>query len=244
MFYRMKIALAFWGLTRSLRHTMPSIQMRILDVFKKHGIDYTIFLHTYFVNSIYSNSRAGEYGIILDNEEYRLLGADYLRRDDQDALKVALNLTAYRTHPDPWNTKYEMVDNFVLAMYSKKQLGLMIQESGCTFDYVLFLRPDVQYTVDFDVRWLDIATPKCICVPNFHRFSFKFNDRFALATTANALLYSKQFDYMLEYSKQKLLHSETMGYDYVTEILKLTVMYIPFHFNRVRANGVVRNDID
>jgi hypothetical protein len=60
----------------------------------------------------------------------------------------------------------------------------------------------------------------------------------------NALLYSKQFDYMLEYSKQKMLHSETMGYDYVTDILKLAVTYISFHFNRVRANGVVRNDID
>jgi len=239
----MKIALAFWGLTRSLRYTMPSIQLRILDVLKKHGIDYTIFLHTYFVNSVYSNLRAGECGIVLDNEEYQLLGAEYVRRDNQDDLKLGLNLTAYRKHPDPWDTKYEMVDNFILAMYSKKQLGLMIKESGCEFNYVLFLRPDVEYIVDLDVRWLPLATEKQICVPDFHCFSFKFNDRFAITTQTNAIRYSTLFDSMLNYSRLRPLHSETINYDFVTRVLKLAVAYVPFRFNRVRANGIVRNDV-
>ena len=242
----MKVALAFWGLTRSLQYTMPSIQARILDVLKKHGIDYTIFLHTYYVNTIYTNTRAREYGIQLNNEEYKLLGANYVQRESQDELKNTLNLTAYRTYPDPWETQYQMVDNFILAMYSKKQLGLMVEaavKGGEAFDYVLFLRPDCEYVTDFDVRWFSRANDTTICVPDFHCFHFKFNDRFALAKPSVALRYSKIFDIMLDYSRKMPLHSESTNYYYAAEVLKLKIEYIPFHFNRVRANGVFRKDI-
>lgn len=242
----MKVALGFWGLTRSLRYTMPSIQTHILDILKKNGINYTIFLHTYFVGTPYYNTHAGEYGIDLDNGEYVLLNADYIACDNQDEIKTRLDLTAYRTHPDPWRTEYQTVDNLVLAMYSKKQLGSLIKttiDRGDVFDYVLFLRPDCQYVTDFDVNWFSGVTDTNILVPDFHCYSFKFNDRFALATPTNAIQYSKLFDIMLEYSRKLKLHSETTNYYYVTEILRLSVGYIPFRFNRVRANGIFYKDV-
>ena len=239
----MKVALAFWGLTRSLKKTYPSIEKHILDVLKTHCIHYTIFLHTYFVTTPYTNPRSEEYNIALDNDEYTLLQADYFRREDQDTVKHALNLPEYRTHSDPWHSKYSMVDNFVLAMYSKQQLGNLIRSSNETFDYVLFLRPDVEYVSNLNPDWFQKATSTQLCVPDFHHFTFKFNDRFALATQENALKYSQLFDEMLEYSKHHSLHSETMNYWYVTTKLNLTVAYVPFHFNRVRATGEVINDV-
>ena len=35
----MKIALAFWGLTRSLKYTIESINEKILNILKKHNIE-------------------------------------------------------------------------------------------------------------------------------------------------------------------------------------------------------------
>ena len=238
----MRVALAFWGLTRSLRITYPTIRQHILDVLKKNNIEYTIFLHTYIVNTPFSNPRNKEYNLSLDNTEYQLLEAQYCQREDQDVVKQTLNLLAYRTQPDPWNTNHNMVDNFVLAMYSKKQLGNLIKTSGESFDYVLFLRPDVQFLTDFNPAWLNLTTPTQICVPDFHCFSFKFNDRFAIATQTNAYRMTQTFERMLEYSRQKPLHSETFHYDMTTSVLDLTIAYIPFYFNRVRANGKISND--
>ena len=43
----MKVALCFWGLTRSLKYTIYSIQKYILNVLKIHNIEYKIFLHTF-----------------------------------------------------------------------------------------------------------------------------------------------------------------------------------------------------
>jgi hypothetical protein len=239
----MKVALAFWGLTRSLKHTYPTIQRHIFDVLKKHAIDYTVFLHTYYLTTPYTNPRSKEFNLTLDNEEYTRLQAHYVQREDQDAVKQQLNLSQYRTHPDPWNSNYTMVDNFVLAMYSKQQLGQLIESSGESFDYVLFLRPDVQYVNDLNPAWFQQTTDTQLCVPDFHCFSFKFNDRFALATQQNALKYSKLFREMLPYSQHHPLHSETMNYWYVSTKLNLTVAYIPFYFNRVRANGQVSMDV-
>ena len=83
----MKVALCFWGLTRSLKYTIYSIKKYILNVLKIHNIEYKIFLHTFVFNSSYYNPRAEEYDIQLDFNEYTLLEPDYLQIDNQDVIK-------------------------------------------------------------------------------------------------------------------------------------------------------------
>jgi len=55
----------------------------------------------------------------VDNLEYKLLKPNYIQIDDQNKIKKEINTFLYRTHPDPWNTNYNSVDNFILAQYSK-----------------------------------------------------------------------------------------------------------------------------
>lgn len=239
----MHIALAFWGLTRSLTYTYPTIQKHILNVLKKHNIAYTTFMHTYYLSTPYSNPRNNEHNIHLDNDEYKILNADYIHREDQNDVRNSLNLETYRTHPDPWNTQYNTLDNFVIAMYSKQKVAQLIKNSGKSFDYVIFLRPDVQYVNDLNLEWFQLTSNTQICVPEFHCYTFKFNDRFAISTQENAYHIGDAFYSMLEYSKQLPLHSETFHYNYTTSVLNLTVHYIPFYFNRVRANGQINNDV-
>ena len=161
--------------------------------------------------------------------------------DNQDEVKRNLNLNAYKSNPDPWNTKYVTVENFICAMYSKSRVVDMIKRSNSKFDYIIFLRPDVQYLTPLDTRIFSQANSKTLLIPDFHKYS-NFNDRFCIATYENGLLYGDLFKFMLEYSKHKQLHSETFQNYYMRQIYKLNVIFIPFYFNRVRADGRVQND--
>lgn len=233
----MKIAFAFWGITRSLNYTINSINDKIFSVLKENNIDYHIFMHTYNVYSKYNNKRANECNVMLDNNQYNLLNPDFLLLDDQDEIKKQLNLTSYRTKKDPWNSNYQTMDNFILAMYSKSKVTLSILNSGVTYDYIIFLRPDVTYLNRFDLKFLEKVNDNTICIPNFHNFGpYNFNDRFCICNHKNFLIYGDIFDKLLEISKISPLHSETV----IGKIIhdnKINVIRIPFTFLRTRCNG-------
>ena len=246
--YPMKIAICFWGLTRNLKHTHESIQQHILHVLKSHDIEYKIFMHTYVFYTSYDNPRAAQEGevdedgeIKLDFEEYKLLDPDFVQIDNQDKIKYEIDLFKYRSQKDPWDSDYISLDNFLCAMYSKKQLGMMVEKSDIDFDYVLYLRPDIQYLNDFNIDYFSLTTETHVCTPNFHLFP-KLNDRLCLLKACNHLQYSQMFDLMYEYSVHRELHSETFQYYVMTQAFKWKIVYIPFHFNRVRANGKILDD--
>jgi hypothetical protein len=240
----MKVAIGFWGLTRSLKYTINSIKMNILDVLKENNIEYKIFLHTYSINGNYSNSRANEKNIILDNNEYKLLEPDFSFIDSQNHIMKKINLISYRTHKDPWNTNYETLNYFILAMFSKLKVTLFIEnyvKLNDKFDYILFLRPDVKYLNKFDISFFNLINEKSVCIPDFHLYA-NFNDRFFLSNYENGLLYGKLYNNMLEYSKLHQLHSETFHNYYIRKYYNMNVILINFYFNRCRANGKERND--
>jgi len=238
----MKVALCFWGLTRSLKYTLHSIKKYILQVFHKHNIEYKIFLHTYYFDTQYINPHACEYNIDLDFEEYKLLKPDFFEIDNQDEIKKNINVLKYRTQNDPWNSGYVCVDNFLCAMYSKKQLGIMVDNCDEKFDNIIYLRPDVKYHTYFDIKYLSMVNKYTICTPNFHLFP-KLNDRFCILNNDNLQKYYSLFDKMYEYSLSYPLHSERFQYHIFLNHYKWTIKYIPFLFNRVRANGTELNDI-
>jgi hypothetical protein len=198
-------------------------------------------MHTYTFKSTYYNPRASEVNVQLDFDEYKLLNPDFLQIDDQDTIRKSLDLHKYRTLPDPWDTNYICVDNFLLAMYSKMQLGKMLKHSNIEFDYVIFLRPDVRYLNDFDIRYFDLIDERKICIPGFHLFPL-FNDRFTISNYDNAILIANLFDFLFEYSTEHVLHSETFQHLCIVNHYQLKIVYIPIYFNRVRANGLEEKD--
>ena len=114
--YTMKIAIGFFGITRSLKYTIESIKNNIFNVLTMNNIQYDIFIHTYNLSN-YKNIRTNEIMNDVNNEEYKLLNANFIAIDEQDKIKEQINMSLYRTHADPWNTKYNSVDNFILAQY-------------------------------------------------------------------------------------------------------------------------------
>lgn len=236
----MKVALAFWGLTRSLKYTIDSINTNIIDILKANNIDYKIFMHTWIINGIYNNTHGGEKNIILDNDEYKLLNPDYIERHDQDDFKKHINFKAFRSQRDPWKSNYQTTNNFICAMYSKLRCTMLIENSKENFDYVIFLRPDVQFINKFDINFFKFVNNKTICVPNFacKHSRYKFNDRFCISNIKTYKIYGKVFPKLFEYSKKHPLHAENFHGD-VMHKNKINVKFIPFVFHRVRANGKI-----
>lgn len=234
----MKIAIGFFGITRSLKYTIKSIEKNILNVFRVNNIDYDIFLHTYNLSN-YTNVRTQENVKFVDNEEYKLLKAKYVQIDVQDKIKQQINMLLYRTHKDPWGTNYNSVDNFILAQYSKSMLVNMIENTNCNYDYILYIRPDCLYIDTFSIDYFKYINNNTICIPNFHLFGkYKFNDRFCISNMKTYKLYGNVFRHLLEISKQQPLHSETILGELMHNY-NLNIVKIPFRFSRVRFNGLI-----
>ena len=72
------IAICFFGIVKTHRGIFTSIRKKILDVLKKQGLPYHIYLHTYDLKEI-TNKRTGEHMIsirckCLEKSTTRLLG--------------------------------------------------------------------------------------------------------------------------------------------------------------------------
>tara|TARA_B100000282_G_C31728261_1_gene489586 strand:- start:656 stop:1450 length:795 start_codon:yes stop_codon:yes gene_type:complete len=234
----MKIAICFWGITRSLKYTINSIKKRIFEILTLNKIEYDIFMHCYSIKT-YNNIRSNEKTSNFDNEEYKLLNPKYLAIDSQEEISEKLNLKDYRTHFDPYYNKYDTVNNIILASYSKSKVVDLIKESKNEYDYVIYLRPDVYYINDFDIGFFDLINNDTICTPNFHCFGNqkrKINDRFAITNFHNYQIYGNIFYDLLEYSKKSQMHSESLLSGHLIKN-KIKYEYIDFFFCRIRLNG-------
>lgn len=235
----MKVAILFWGLVRSLKFTIDSLEQNVFKVLRDNNIQYDKFIHCYYFNRKYTNNRASEFKIDLDADEYKLLDCDYVERDNQDKVAKKLKLNKYRSKKDPWHSKYQSVDFFILSMYSKLRVTRMVQKTNKKYDYLLFLRHDVQYLNKFEIKWFKNIKKNEIYVPNFC-LKHKMNDRMALVHYSNGLVYGNLFKHLYKYSKKNPLHSETFHYRILHKLIgKLKIKYIDFFFRRIRANGSV-----
>ena len=231
--------MAFFGITRSLKYTVDSINKQIIDVLKNNNIEVDIFLHTYKLTTNYINKRTKEKKNFndIDNEEYKLLNPDYKQIDIQEQIINNLNLKQYRTHRDPWKTNYNSVDNYILGCYSKKQLVNLITKSKNHYDYVIFLRPDCLYEKKIDINFFKKVNNTTMCFPDFHLYGkYKVNDRFSICNMNNYQIYGNIFDSLLLLSKQMPLHSETI-LGLIIKNNNIKIEKINFRFKRVRCNG-------
>ncbi|CAM9396563.1 unnamed protein product [Ascophyllum nodosum] len=186
-----RVAVCFFGLTRSLRWTLPSVRHRLLDVLRESGMSVDTFVHTYDLKEVY-NERAGEEGI-----KYSSYVADYAalnpvrslvtNQDDFDkAWPEPLSLTHYR-----WNYPRDLVAgvirNVFRAYWSMAMVwGLMAQhasEGSFEYDAVVLARPDVWFHVETDLPRRMLPLPeRTVFLPSFDtnlKPGGRKNDRFA-----------------------------------------------------------------
>lgn len=234
----MKIALVFWGLTRSLSKTYKNIKKNILDNLKKQGIEYKIFMHTYYFFGEHTDHRTGEINIKLNFEEYKLLNPDYIKIDNQDKIKKQIKINQYKKYKYSYSEK--TIENLICALYSQKEATELLERSKYECDYVWYLRPDVIYKNSLPLRWLKWVESDRILVPKFASFG-GINDRMGIMKLEASLLYGKRFNLIMRYGDiigEKKISSER----FIAWVMSsYRIKKIDYVFKRLRANGEINN---
>ena len=209
----------------------------IYNILKEADIKYQVYVHTFYISRPYSNKRAKEPELKLNNELYQLLKPDFFEMDNQDIIDKSLDLIQYKTKSDPWQTNYETFDNHIRALYSLYRVTQLYKEKD--YDYIIYLRPDVLYLNPINLLWL-LNNDESINIPDFH--SYPINDRFAICKKSTAIIYGERFTESLQYSINNNLHSETF-LKYILDNANINIKTIPVRFRRVRATGEIQ-DLD
>ena len=235
-----KVAVCFWGLSRSLKFTEYSIKKYIFKPLKDANIHYDIFLHTYKIHGEYRNSHADEHDIKLDNSEYKLLKPTDSIVENQDYIFKKINPKKYTIKGNPWeleNKSIDTVHNFILSLWSLKQVTSLWLKNEEMYTHVMYCRPDVTYITPLDVKWFTFTNT--VYMPDFARHGFnrtKVNDRFAIGRPGQMKFYGNRFDEALEYSKKRQMHSETF-LSHIIKKHKIQLKLINFDFIRTRATS-------
>ena len=233
----MKVAICFFGLTRSLKYTIHNIQTKILEVLSKNNIGYDIYLHTYSLD-VLTNKRSGESNCTLDRNEYKLLESNRHSIQNQDEFDKTFDVKDYLKHGDPWKDNGQSLRNFIRQLNSLYQVTQLWKCKKSEYSAVIYLRPDLIYTL-LDIKALleCIVCPVKLLIytPNFHRWR-GFNDRFAFGSPEAMIIYGERGNQLHQYSTNLKCHSEEYLKYYLT-FHKVVHREMEMRGVRVRANG-------
>jgi hypothetical protein len=231
----LRIAVVFFGITRSLRFTLDSITRNVIAPARALGTEVGLFGHFYDQNRI-NNPRSGEVGP-LDREEYRLLALDKVERELPGLCFADYPIEELMLNGDFWKNNFRAFRNLVHQLHSLHRATLMAQ--AYRPDIVVFARPDLCY-LNSIAPWLqDLAQDPApqVLVPDWAQWN-GLNDRLALVRGADAIAaYGHRAKVMLEYCADgRMLHSE--------QLLKHALRdhrtrMIPLYASRVRSTGLV-----
>jgi hypothetical protein len=202
------IAICYWGMTRSVKQTYKSHIQFLYNVLdnNNNNITYKKFMHTWETdtNMIWGKNSS----VAIDYDEYKLLNPHYYTIDCQDDFLNTLTETDYfnrklyniyggDTHHE-WRP--ELIRNHLCALESQKRVTNMVQSSGFKFDYIIYIRPDVELITPFLIQYLNINNNE-IAIPNEHHYS-GYNDRFAIVPYTNCSVYGKRIDEIIQFRKK------------------------------------------
>jgi len=233
-----KIAICYWGLTRSTKKVYQSHHDKLFKILNDNNYEYDIFMHTWITdeNLIWENKCE----IPIDYEEYKLLTPKYYKLENQTEYLDTIHFSDYFNEelydryggdtPNEWRPK--LIRNHLCALESQKRVTNMVSESEKSYDYVIYIRPDVMLLTQFNINFLDL-NPNCIAIPNNEHHE-GYNDRFAIVNYEDCRKYGCRIDEIIEFRKH---HGRIVSEKYVKFIINKyfkDIRFIHFQFNIIR----------
>jgi hypothetical protein len=232
-----KVAIIFFGLTRSLKKTINSIKENLFTPLDKGLINYDIFIHTYKINGAYHNIWSREHTDNYINEDVEgLLNPKFYIFDNQDDVINSINFDDYYSKLGNWggfsglsqNTIKYLIRNMCLALYSKKKIVLLFENYKDEYNYAIIIRPELLLKNKIDINYFNELNDNNIIIPQKDSY-IGCNDRFCIGKIDTILYYGKLFDDLMSYSKEKSIISELYLLDKLNEkkinIIKKNIDY-------------------
>lgn len=235
-----KVAVCYWGLTRSIKKVYQSHFENLFHILEKNDIAYDVFIHTWHTKSKQRVWQT-EIDIPIDYEEYKLLNPTYYQIDDQDLFTDSLNFDDY-FYQDVWDLKGDTLDgewlpklilNHLCALESQKRVTDRVIASQNHYDLIMFIRPDARLLTPFPVESLYSVQDGDILIPDFDQCE-GYNDRFAVLSFTTAPIYSKRIDEIISFRQTQGRIVSEKYVKYICDKYLLNVTLIPFWFELVR----------
>ena len=192
---RPRIAIGFFGITRSLKWTLPSIQKNIIEPARALG-ETRLFAHFYQQDHI-NNPRTGE-DQSLDTNEYQLLECDEVELEKPGHCLTTANYEWILSHGDAFHDQGKSLANLIHQLHSLQQVGRMIE--AWKPDVTILARPDLTYhdsfasVIDKQLK----SSPTKITIPDWQWYG-GYNDRFAICGLDAGRIYSNRIDLIPDY---------------------------------------------
>lgn len=239
LFKKKEIIICFFGLIKSLKITLESIK-EVIESLKEYYEVY-IILHTYDLK-VLNTKRNKEKNLKLDTDEWKLLKPNSYKITNQDDFYEEFkNTNAWKSivqrgvdKAKGWDL--DMAKNSVCQLNSLQEASSLFKKNTP----VLFLRPDLLYTIKSKKEVLDISkeiseVPTLVYTPVWQKWG-GFNDRIAFCGSDAAWIYANRIDAIENFlSSGNKYHSETL--------LKFSLREVDVKFTccitaeRVRLNG-------
>lgn len=235
-----RVAIIFFGLTRSLRNNYNNLKKNIFDELTNNNFSYDIFIHTYKLENPYINKWSGEKISDYDNKAYEILNPKYYIIENQNKVEKMLNISSYCSNLSDWkgcaNTpemQRYLLRNMILALHSKKMIITLFEQYKNDYDYVIITRPDQILHTKINTDIFSRLTNKSIIIPFEHSY-YGYNDRFCIAKPVVAIKYGYALNMLKFYSKLGSVVSEVFMKDYLTS-LGLKIIFSPIKSQLVRC---------
>lgn len=235
-----RIAICFFGITRSLSYTIRSIEENVLDPARRVG-ETRIFAHFFRQRQI-DNPRSGEKGILPQDEHY-LIRPDWLELEDPDRCLTKYAFEELKDFGDAWNDGGRSLRNLIHQLHSMHRVT---QEAmKWQPDVIMFVRPDLLFH-DSIGRALKVRRPmrEEIYIPRWQNWHGGYNDRFAVCYSRRvADIYGNRVERVGEFCniRGEPLHAERF-LKYVLDSSNLQPRFMHVRASRVRLDGKVRSE--
>jgi hypothetical protein len=229
------VAVCFFGITRSLKHTLPSITRHVLAPAARGG-EARVYAH-FFEQTRVENPRSGESGE-MDSGEHRLLSPDWLELEAPDAFLESRGFAALKSHGDYWSDDFRSLRNLVHQLHSLDRVTQAVLADG--IEVCLFCRPDLEYhdSLQRAVSRARRAAGPLVQLPYWQPWE-GFNDRFAVATGRAAIAaYGQRIRQALSYCERtsRPLHAERLV-EFALREAGVSTRLISPRASRVRIDG-------
>jgi hypothetical protein len=232
-----RICFAFFGITRSLSHTIQSIVERVVEPARAFG-DVYLCGH-FFTQRNVLNPRSGEDGSYEVNE-YKLLNLDSVELEEPDSCLDNWNFDRICKRGDVFCDNFRSLRNLIHQLHSLHRTTELVESINP--DFVVFVRPDLLYHDDFTPVYEKMCSGDKLdaFVPCWQWWG-GVNDRFSVCGKDAFPAYGKRILAIEEYfrSMNRPLNGEKL---LKFALRRRSVKYkpVPLRASRVRVCGHVK----
>lgn len=221
---------------RNLKATFPSIRKNIFRSLHRAGIEFDVYVHTYYLK-VLSNHRSKEDNVPLDNEEWKMLYPKEYLVDHQDEVDKLLPHDEFCQFENPWgktDPSRNSMRNLLRQLYSLQRAWSLLEKSKGTYDGYLILRPDLEYLNPLHIPHRLPVKPMHVYLPEWGTNGNGVNDRICLTSYDGARTVMNRLNHVMEYGRRQPPHSQ-MFLQHILETNGVQTHLLPIYGKRVRA---------